>query len=362
MTDSEDSALPTPGVPHSAPSAPPTSADVARLAGVSRATVSYVLNGSDTVRITDGTRARVRQAADELGYVPHAAARHLRAGRSRTVLLSAPSVPAGPLYAAFSHEVQRELRQRGYTVVHVSSGAPDEPGEPADTSVDVRAWAELRPVAAVALPPLVLTPQDVRLLKRSGTRVVITVGPPRVAGAHTLTLDQRRVGAAAVAHLVERGRSRIGVVVPEEPGLRPFSAPRLAGARTEAASCGAHVQPLPLDWSEASAAGLAAHWPGLDAVFAYNDEYAVLLTRALLDAGHRVPDDIAVIGADNLLLARLMRPRLTSVHVEQLSGTEFAAFVDDLLHETDTTDGSAAPERVRRRGVLSARVVVREST
>lgn len=355
MTDSENTTRAT-------PSAPPTSADVARLAGVSRATVSYVLNGSDSVRITDGTRARVRRAADALGYVPHAAARHLRAGRSRTVLLSAPSVPAGPLYAAFSHEVQGELRRRGYTVVHVSSG---DPGDASGTSVDVRAWAELRPVAAVALPPLVLTPEDVRLLKRSGTRAVITAGPPRVAGAHTLTLDQRRVGATAVAHLAARGRARIGVVVPGEQGLRPFSAPRLAGARKEAASLGVHLEPLALSWSEASAAELAARWPGLDAVFAYNDEYAVLLMRALLDAGHRVPGDVAVMGADDLLLARLMRPRLTSVHVDQLSGTEFAAFIDDLLHGDTGNAGDAgtpSPERVRRRGALSTRVVLREST
>ena len=71
----------------------PTSSDVARVAGVSRATVSYVLNNTGAVRISDPTRRRVHQAARDLGYVPHAAARSLRAGHSRMVLMPAPTEP-----------------------------------------------------------------------------------------------------------------------------------------------------------------------------------------------------------------------------------------------------------------------------
>ncbi|MFG3259588.1 substrate-binding domain-containing protein [Streptomyces sp. NPDC048172] len=352
-------------------SPPPTSADVARQAGVSRATVSYVLNGAEgSARISEATRARVRAAADELGYVPHAAARALRAGASRMVLMSAPHVPAGPLYARFAHEAQSALSRLGYTVAHLAAGvggatgdvgdagaAGDGPGAPAD----VRAWAELRPTAAVALPPTVLTPADVAVLKQAGTRAVITVGPPRVAGAHSLTMDQREVGAAAVAHLVERGRRRVGVVVPAEPGLDTFSGPRLAGAHAAAVEgsgggTDVRLRPLPLAFTEESAAALAARWPalGLDGVFAYNDEYAMLLMRALQDAGVRVPEDVAVIGADDLMLARLTRPRLSSVRLDRASGAEFAAYVDELVR--------SPASRPRRRRAMTVTVTAREST
>lgn len=101
----------------------PTSADVARLAGVSRATVSYVLNNNATVRISEPTRHRVREAAAHLGYVPHAAARSLRAGHSRLVLLPSGHIPAGPLHQRFFQELQAGLRRLDYTVVQYGSAA-----------------------------------------------------------------------------------------------------------------------------------------------------------------------------------------------------------------------------------------------
>ncbi len=101
----------------------PTSADVARLAGVSRATVSYVLNNNATVRISDPTRRRVREAALQLGYVPHAAARSLRAGHSRMVLLPSGHIPAGPPHQYFFEELQAGLRS-SWTTPSSSTAAP----------------------------------------------------------------------------------------------------------------------------------------------------------------------------------------------------------------------------------------------
>ncbi|MFE2146902.1 LacI family DNA-binding transcriptional regulator, partial [Streptomyces sp. NPDC059456] len=282
----------------------PTSADVARLAGVSRATVSYVLNNAEAVRISEPTRRKVRQAAEELGYVPHAAARSLRAGHTRIVLLPTSHVPIGPLYSAFLNELQWSLRRLDYTVVQY--GSLGLSGDEA-----ARAWAELRPVAVISLGEISLSAHNVATLKRAGARAVITMGPAGVPGAHSLVMDQSEVGVRAAAHLVERGHRRIGVVVPQEEGLGLFSTPRLEGARSVA---DAVVEPLPMADSEESAAALAARWRslGLDAVFAYNDEYAMLLMRALMDEGLRVPEDVAVMGADDLLIGRLLRPRLST--------------------------------------------------
>ncbi|MFJ9210175.1 LacI family DNA-binding transcriptional regulator [Streptomyces sp. NPDC102264] len=330
----------------------PTSADVARLAGVSRATVSYVLNNTSAVRISDPTRRKVREAAERLGYVPHAAARSLRAGHTRIVLLPTAHIPVGPLYSHFFNELQWALRRLDYTVVQYGSVGLDGDGA-------ARAWAELRPVAVVSLGEIVLTPHGVEVLKRSGAKAVITVGPGRVEGAHALVMDQSGIGGRAVAHLIARGCRRIGVVMPGEPGLELFSGPRLAGARAAAeveAGAGVRIVPLPLTYEEDSAAALAARWRtlGLDAVFAFSDEYAMLLMRALQDEGISIPAETAVIGSDDLLLGRLLRPRLSTVRIDMVTGQWLADLVDRAVR-----DPGADPKRY---DLLDSRVVHRESS
>ncbi|ARP68837.1 LacI family transcriptional regulator [Streptomyces pluripotens] len=326
----------------------PTSADVARLAGVSRATVSYVLNNTRAVRISEPTRQRVHEAARELGYVPHAAARSLRAGHSRMVLISAPAIPVGPLYGTFLNELQWALGRLDYTVVQY--GTVGLRGDEA-----ARSWAELRPVA-VLVPGPGLDPGGVALLKRSGARAVVTFGPERVEGAHALLMDHDAVGHCAGAHLYERGRRRIGVVIPEEPGLEVYSRPRLAGVRQALHGTCATVTELPLAYTERAAARLAGQWAdsGLDAVFAYNDEYAMLLMRALQDEGVRIPEDVAVMGADDLMLGRLLRPRLSTVHIDLPSGRDLAELVDRAVRDPGGEPAVHA--------VLGAAVVRRESS
>ncbi|MGW0080426.1 LacI family DNA-binding transcriptional regulator [Streptomyces sp. NPDC003393] len=331
-----------------APHSVPTSADVARLAGVSRATVSYVLNNTGAVRISEPTRRRVHEAARELGYVPHAAARSLRAGHTRIVLMPAPAFAPGPLYSRYLNELQWALGRLDYTVVQHGRVGLD--GDEA-----VRAWAELRPVA-VLVPGAGIGPVGVAVLKRSGARAVVTLGPEPVDGAHALLMDNESVGHRAGAHLHARGRRRIGVVVPEESGLDIFSRPRLAGVRHALRGTDGTVTELPLGYDEESAARLATRWPGLglDAVFAYNDEYAMLLMRALQDHGVRIPEDTAVLGADDLMLGRLLRPRLSTVHIDLPSGRYVADLVDRAVHHPGAG--------LERRTVLGATVVQREST
>ncbi|MBK3647426.1 LacI family DNA-binding transcriptional regulator [Streptomyces sp. MBT33] len=338
----------TPGPSSPAPRPVPTSADVARLAGVSRATVSYVLNNTTSVRISEPTRRRVHEAAKELGYVPHAAARSLRAGHSRLVLMPAPDFPVGPLYSRFISELQWALGRLDYTVVQF--GSVGLHGDEA-----VRAWAELRPVA-VLVPGAGLGPQGVEVLKGSGARAVVTLGSEPVDGAHALLMDHEAVGHCAGSHLHDRGRRRIGVVVPREHGLESFSLPRLKGVRDALHGTTATLTELPLAYAEDSAARLAASWRDLDldAVFAYNDEYAMLLMRALQDEGVRVPEEVAVIGADDLMLGRLLRPRLSTVHIELPSGRDLAELVDRAVR-----DPAAAPETHK---VLGATVIHRDSS
>ncbi|MEV0317996.1 LacI family DNA-binding transcriptional regulator [Streptomyces sp. NPDC050658] len=322
---------PQPGQPstqHSVPNSVPTSADVARLAGVSRATVSYVLNNTSAVRISEPTRRRVHAAAKELGYVPHAAARSLRAGHTRVVLMPTPQIPVGPLFSEFFNELQWALSRFDYTVVQY--GSLGLTGEDA-----ARAWAELRPVAVLAPDASALGARGVNVLKRSGAKAVFTLGPQRAEGAHALLMDQRKVGQCAAEHLLARGRRHIGVVVPADPGLEPFARPRVEGVRAALNGTDAGMTELPLAYDEESAARLAAGWRelGVDAVFTYNDEFAMLLMRALQDEGIGVPEETALIGADDLMLGRLLRPRLSTVRIELPSGQGLAELVDRTVRE-----------------------------
>ncbi|MFI7384017.1 LacI family DNA-binding transcriptional regulator [Streptomyces sp. NPDC049813] len=340
--------------PPRAAGTPPTSGDVARAAGVSRATVSYVLNGTQGGRVSEATRERVREAARQLGYVPHAVARALRAGRTGIVLLTAPAVAAGPLFAQYFSELHLALSELGYTAVLY--GPTGRRGAEA-----ARRWAELRPDAVLSLMDDTLDEQAVAVLHRAGVGVVVGAGPTPVPGAHALVADQEQVGRTAVEHLVATGRRTIGVLVPADASLKGFAEPRFDGARATArAAARAHGSVTVVRQELALDEEAAARWAGVfieagcDGLFAYNDEYASLAVRALRDAGARVPRDVAVVGADDVLIGRLLRPRLTTVRMDFTPAREIAAMLDRLI------GAPGSPAEIR--SFLATRLVVRATT
>ncbi|MFD6971052.1 LacI family DNA-binding transcriptional regulator [Streptomyces sp. NPDC059979] len=317
-----------------------TSADVARLAGVSRATVSFVLNDTQGHRVSASTRARVLDAARQLGYVPHAAARSLRAGRSNLVLMPASISAVGRLVSDWVDDLHSELDRLGYTaVLHAGRFA-----DPVDAA---RAWAELRPAAVVALDGDRFTAQAAEVLGRAGVRGLLAFAAHPVEGVHTIGFDHTHIGATAAEHLIARGRTRIGVVMPQERGLGTLAEPRLAGAESVAARHMATVTPVEMAYTRESAAALARRWRslGLDAVFTYNDEYAALLLHALRAEGIVVPDDVALVGCDDLVLSALQQPALTTVRLDLPSAARIADAVHELI-ETGTATPVQAVEAV----------------
>ncbi|WP_326586420.1 LacI family DNA-binding transcriptional regulator [Streptomyces sp. NBC_01294] len=317
-----------------------TSADVARLAGVSRATVSFVLNDTQGHRVSASTRARVLDAARQLGYVPHAAARSLRAGRSNLVLMPASISAVGRLVSDWVDDLHSELDRFGYTaVLHAGRFA-----DPVDAA---RAWAELRPAAVVALDGDRFTAQAAEVLGRAGVRGLLAFATHPVEGVHTIGFDHTHIGATAAEHLIARGRTRIGVVMPQERGLGTLAEPRLAGAESVAARHMATVTPVEMAYTRESAAALARRWRslGLDAVFTYNDEYAALLLHALRAEGIVVPDDVALVGCDDLVLSALQQPALTTVRLDMPSAARIANAVHELI-ETGTATPVQAVEAV----------------
>ena len=242
-----------------------TSADVAKAAGVSRATVSYVLNGVDA-RVSEETRERVLAVARELGYVPHAFASALRAGRTSVVVIALPAWPLGPPVAEVISALVGELDRLGYTpLVHFRHWAgPDGLTKACD---------RVRPVGLIA-PVDDLTPERVESLRANGTRAVVALAGRPPEHIPSLVFDQRLVGELAIEHLAERGHTHVLAIVPSEPELhdaRRAPARGRAGGRERGS---ASRSPR----SRATSSSPATRPPS----FAFNDEYA-------LDALDRLP-------------------------------------------------------------------------
>jgi len=300
-----------------------TSADVAAAAGVSRATVSYVLNGVHG-RISDRTRDRVNEAAARLGYVPNAMASALRAGRTEIVLLALPSWPLGPAVAEWVTAGVTEFERVGYTPrVHFQHGV--------DIGSFARACDRVRPVALIA-PAEDLPPARVATLRENGTRAVLAIAPAPLEHVATLVVNQALVGEIAVAHLAEKGHTEVIAVMPTEPEFADIGAERLQGARRVP---GVTIHPV---FAPCDAAEIAPRLPqGPTALYAFNDEFAL----AAIEAGF----DQAIIGTDDSAAAR--RTKLTTIRLGDPSmwGRIVARLQAAIEGEPDDT--SALSERPR---------------
>ena len=284
-----------------------TSADVARESGVSRTTVSYVLNAKEGVVISEATRQRVRAAAAHLGYSPSAAARTLRRGKSDLVLCVLPNWPIGPVIDTLLDHLARQLAERGLSVlVHHGRG----------TRPLSELWRAVTPRAVVGFTAF--APQDEQSMRQAGIQVLGTAleEDPRDPVVHSVS--QTGIGRLQVQHLAARGHRVIAYAAATDPRLADFAEGRLAGVRLECAERG-FPEPLvtPVDLDVRSAALAVRDWRAADspvtAVAAYNDEVALAVLAGLRGEGFSVPSDVAVIGVDDIPAARLSLPALTTV-------------------------------------------------
>ena len=284
-----------------------TSADVARESGVSRTTVSYVLNANEGVVISEATRQRVRAAAVRLGYSPSAAARTLRRGKSDLVICVLPNWPIGPVIDTLLDHLARQLAERGLTVlVHHGRG----------TRPLSDLWRAVTPRAVVGFTTF--TPEDEQSMRQAGIQVVGTAleQDPRDPVVHSVS--QAGIGRLQVQHLAARGHRAIGYATPTDPRIADFADGRLAGVRLECSDRG-FPEPLvaAVDLEVRSAALAVRGWRTagvpVTAVAAYNDEVALAVLAGLRAEGLRVPADVAVIGVDDIPAARLALPALTTV-------------------------------------------------
>jgi DNA-binding LacI/PurR family transcriptional regulator len=290
----------------------PTSRDVAAAAGVSRATVSYVLNGADEKhRITPATRDRVLQVAERLGYEPNAVALALRAGRTEIVLVEIPNWPIGPPVAEAISTIVEALEQLGYTpLVHFQRPDPRSLA---------RASQRVHPVGVIA-PGAELSPEVVPRLQAFGARGVVAFDQHPLPHVYTYVVEQARIGQLALEHLASRGHRRVLALMPEDPDVHRLVEQRMSGATAAAREHGLSLRsvtvPVRRDSIERALAAELDRSKRATGIYAFNDEQAIVALEVLRDRGVALPEEMAVIGCDDSPAAEQMRPRLTTVRFD----------------------------------------------
>ncbi|MCD9880817.1 LacI family DNA-binding transcriptional regulator [Streptomyces guryensis] len=295
----------TSGAERGAGAPAPRSADVARVAGVSRKTVSRVLNNEPYV--SDEARRRVLAAAEKLGYRLNHAARALASGRTRSIGVVALGT-AGYGTASLLVHIEHAVRDAGYAlrIVNTPDGGPD------GIAGALESLLEQGVDGIVVSEPIV----EGKVQVRPDVPVLFIGAPPAFTATRTVTVG---VGAhdlarAATEHLLDLGHATVHHLA----GPRRWYATRdrIEGWQAALAARGAHEPPLLNgDWSAASgyAAGRAlASDTSVTAVFAAGDEMAIGLIHALREAGRRVPQDISVVGFDGNPVCAYVSPPLTT--------------------------------------------------
>ena len=284
-----------------------TSADVAREAGVSRSTVSYVLNDNPNQTIPDGTRQRVLDAARTLGYAPSAAARTLRSGRSDVVLGLLPDWPLGPAVGTLVQRMAAAFAEHDLTfVVHPGTRAARPLSE---------VWKAITPAAVLALDEF--SDADAEAMRAAGVEVIVAMHGTTRERAREMPAPDNPIGALQARHLAN-SHTRLGYAYPDDDRVAVFAEPRLAGVRAVCAELGLpepDVRTVPLD--PHGAAGCVQAWldarPSVTGICAFNDEVAMAVLAGLGRLGLDAPRDMAVVGVDDLPAAALARPPLTTV-------------------------------------------------
>ena len=284
----------------------PTSADVAQAAGVSRATVSLVLNERPGARISPDTRRRVREAAALLGYTPNTAAQSLAGGPGTSLMIAAPAV------TDFGTAVTRALSLAIRDVADNGNEVLRDDGTERSTEAAQR-WARHRPRSVLAGADR-CDPAATEVLRQAGVRALLVYGTTQVEHAPSLVVPQRDYGRLAARVLVEAGHRHLAFVGPDTPDLADvrFEAAaevaRGAGA-TLARVSGATSSAAMRDW----ATGGRYQDDPPTGIVAFDDAHAIAVIRALADAGVRVPAEVSVVGGDDHPLSSEYAPRITSV-------------------------------------------------
>jgi len=311
--------------------------DVAKAAGVSHQTVSRVLNDHPSLR--EQTRLKVIQAMQELNYRPNAAARALSSSRSRMIgILSTSSGEYGP--AASIAAVEAAARSRGYSVTIANADGLD----PLSITEAVNHLANLAAEGLVVVAP---QSQVLRALSELTIGIpYVTLQSTGITAAPERQFDQVVGARLATSHLAGLGHQRIGHIAGPSDWLD--AAHRLEGFQGELADRGMDGDLVAVgDWSAASGHRAARELiaKGVTAIFAANDQMALGALNAAVSSGLTVPEDLSIIGFDDVPEAAFYTPPLTTIRQDFAESGRRAVAL--LLHESELSP-SVQPQLVVR--------------
>lgn len=337
----------------------PTQVDVARIAGVSRATVSYVLNGltEGRVSISDETRRRVLDAIEKLGYEPDARAQALRSGSTKTIALIIPDL-RNPHFCEYATGIEEAARASGYHMLLSSTTLNDE------YAVEVfKDLARRRFDGLILASSFILESKEAQetldQVRKSGLPIVELSDN---YGVDAVAADYRNATMEAMDYLLSLGHHRIGLIYGiggvgghelADDRLQPYGASlEAAGISIEddlIVECGPTIE----DGYQASQRLLELPTRPT-AIMAINDLLAIGALRAAADRGLQVPKDISFVSYDDIPMANYLLPRLTTVTKDALNSGRKAFEV--LLARIQTPD---LPRQIIH---SPARLIIREST
>lgn len=287
-----------------------TQKDVAQRAGVSQAAVSMVLGGGSASSLPVETVERIQAAAKELGYVPNRLARALKTRRTMTIACVVPDI-TNPFYPALIRGVQKVAQNQGYDVITLNSD-----GDAASERHFIE-WALEGRVDGVVGVFFTLRAADLKVLLDNSIAVVRIESSRKSGGTLSIDdifVDSRAAATEVVQRLIALGHQRIAMVA----GIGGPQGVRVEGYRQALASH--QLEPLVvIEHSFTETAGYAAATAILDsgfaptAIFAANDLMAIGALQALRNRNVAVPEQMAVVGFDNIAAAPLVTPALTTV-------------------------------------------------
>lgn len=340
-----------------------TITDVARSAGVSTSTVSNLLNGRSK-RMRPQTEKRILEAINELGFKPNQAARQLKLGQARIIGIIVPSV-ANPFYGVFAHHVEKTALECGYQVLLCNSERDFERERRYAEELwgygvrgvifgsSLTQYTHLEPLIAQGLNLVAFD----RLSQEADQRAIDSIGvdnllAARLATKHLLALGHRRIGflSGSVATVSRLDRLKGYKSALSEAGVEVEDSLIWQGATN-----GAFGDADALELGRQGAHELFSNINPPTAIFAINDMYALGAYSGARDLGLHIPEDVSIVGVDDIMLTEIAQPPLTTIRqpIQQIAELATKRLIGR-LEETVT--------KPQEHIVLAPRLIVRSST
>ncbi|RWZ55208.1 LacI family transcriptional regulator [Halobacillus fulvus] len=324
--------------------------DVAKLAGLSRTTVSRVIN--DQPYVTEEKRQRIIQAMRDLGYVPNSSARRLRSQRTETIAVLLPRI-TNPFFGNLIESMEEKASEWGYQVIVCQTHGSKK------KELDYLQLLKTKQVDGVIMASVVNEWEEILPYLESGPIVFCNeyMDEEKVPMIH---MNHRQASYEATCHLIEQGCRQIAYITGGP--LSYLSTERRRGFQDALVEHGLPIlEEVDIDWAIDVKDGQKAflhikkRFPYVDGVFTGSDEVAAGIVYEASQSDWSIPDDLAVVGFDNQMLSLLMVPSVTTVEqpVREMASRTVEVLIQQLLHPQVV---------VKKRHIFDYKLLIRDST